>query len=40
MAILCLKRNNIKGGEGRGTGLRGDHAPEACHVPRTHVIVL
>lgn len=40
MGILCFKRNDIKGGEGRGAWLRGDHSPEACHVPRTHVIVL
>ena len=39
MGVLCLKRNNIEGREGRGTGLRGDHAAKACHIPRAHVIV-
>ena len=40
VGILWLKRNHIKGCQGRGTRLRGDHATEACYVPRAHVIIL
>jgi hypothetical protein len=30
----------FKAGQGRGAGLRGDHAAETCHTPGAHVVVL
>jgi hypothetical protein len=30
----------FKAGQGRGSGLGGDHAAEPCHTPGAHVVVL
>lgn len=40
MSVLRLERNYVKRCEGRGTWLRGDHAPKTRHVPRAHMVIL
>lgn len=35
-----LQSQHLEGGLGRGPWLRGDHAAEASHSPRPHVVVL
>ena len=37
---LLLQTDNLEGGHRGRSGLRGDHAPEARHAPRAHVVVL
>lgn len=40
MALGLLQGQDLEGGQGRGSRLGGDHAPEASHRPCPHVVVV
>ena len=40
VTLRLLQRQDLEGRERSGPGLGGDHASEACHRPRAHVIVV
>lgn len=40
MSIDIVQREDLEGGQRSGAGLSGDHASEARHRPRAHVVVV